>query len=89
METKTNQRYWKTNVRLIVVLLAIWAVVSLGGGILFIETLNQFKFGKIPLGFWIANQGSMVVFVGLILVYAVAMDWVDRRYQNWEDQHDD
>ena len=74
------QSYWKINVRLITVLLAIWAMVSCLGGILFVEPLNEFSIGKLPLGFWIANQGSMLTFVILILIYAVAMDFIDRRY---------
>lgn len=33
-----------------------------------------------PLGFWLAQQGSIYVFLLLILVYAVRMDALDRRY---------
>jgi putative solute:sodium symporter small subunit len=73
-------RYWRANQRLIVVLLAIWAFVSLGCSILFIEPLNRFKIGHLPLGFWFAQQGSIYVFVVLIFVYAFQMDRLDRRY---------
>lgn len=84
MKSDEFKKYWKTNVLIISVLLVVWALVSCVGGILLIEQLNQFKFGKLPLGFWIANQGSMLTFVVLILIYAVAMDWVDRRYMKSE-----
>jgi len=72
--------YWKANIRLIVVLLAIWAFVSYGCGILLVEPLNQFRIGALPLGYWFANQGSMIVFVILVFVYAWRMDRLDRRH---------
>ncbi len=72
--------YWRANTRLIAVLLLIWATVSYGCGILFVEELNRFSIGKLPLGFWFAQQGSIYVFVVLIFVYAFAMDRLDRRY---------
>ena len=72
--------YWKANRLLILVLLSIWAFVSFGCSILFVEQLNEFKIGNLPLGFWFAQQGSIYVFVVLIFVYAFAMDKIDRKY---------
>lgn len=72
--------YWKANVRLIAALLCVWAAVSYGCSIFFIEQLNAFTIGGLPLGFWFAQQGSMYVFVVLILIYAVRMDRLDRKY---------
>ena len=77
---QVKKRYWKANLIVITVLLAIWFVASCCCGIIFIEQLNEFSIGNLPLGFWMANQGSMLIFVTLILVYAVIMDIVDRRY---------
>jgi len=70
--------YWRANVRLIAMLLAIWAIVSFGCSILFVEWLNQVKIGQLPLGFWFAQQGSIYVFVILIFVYAWRMGKIDR-----------
>ena len=39
-----NQDYWKANIRLMLVLLAIWFTVSFGFGILLVEQLNQIAF---------------------------------------------
>jgi putative solute:sodium symporter small subunit len=75
-----HRDYWRANVRLIVLLLTIWAVVSFGCGILFVESLNRFSVGNLPLGFWFAQQGSIYVFVILIFVYAWRMDRLDRKY---------
>ena len=74
--------YFRANLRLIGVLLSIWAFVSFGCGILLAPWLNGFKlpFTEYPLGFWFAQQGSIYVFVLLILVYVVAMNRIDRRF---------
>lgn len=74
------QAYWKANVRLITILLVIWALVSYGAGILFAPALNNFYLGSLPLGFWFAQQGSMYVFIILILVYAYMMDKTDKQF---------
>jgi putative solute:sodium symporter small subunit len=75
-------RYWRSNLRVMAVLLFVWAFVSLGCGILFAGWLNQFHlpFTGFPLGFWFAQQGSIVVFVLCILVYCLAMNRLDERH---------
>ena len=62
------------------VLLTIWAGISLGCGILFVDFLNQFTLFNtgFPLGFWFAQQGSIIGFVLIVLVYAVLMNRADR-----------
>lgn len=72
--------YWRANLRIMVVLLAIWFAVSFGCSILFIEQLNKVEINGFPLGFWFAQQGSIYTFVLLILVYAVLMDRLDDRF---------
>jgi putative solute:sodium symporter small subunit len=75
-------RYWRSNLRVMAVLLVVWASVSFGCGILFAGWLNQFRlpFTGFPLGFWFAQQGSILVFVLCILAYCVAMNRLDRRH---------
>ena len=75
-------RYWRRNVLFVSVLLLIWASVGLGCGVLFADSLNAFSLGGIPLGFWFAQQGSIIVFVLLILVYAGGMRVLDRRLRS-------
>jgi len=79
-EEKILQRYWRSNLRLMSGLLAVWALVSLGCGIVFADFLNQFQLPGTgyPLGLWFAQQGSILTFVVLILVYAVWMNRLDR-----------
>ncbi len=62
------------------VLLVIWAVVGLGAGVLFADSLNAWHLGGFPLGFWFAQQGSIIAFVLIVLVYAVLLNRLDRRY---------
>ncbi len=75
-----RRRYWRANICLIAALLMVWAVVSYLLGILLVESLNRFRLGGLPLGFWFAHQGAIYVFVVLIFVYAWGMDRLDRRY---------
>ena len=75
--------YWQANIRVVLLLLCVWAAVSYGGGVLFAEQLNAFKLpgSSFPLGFWFAQQGSIVTFVFLIAIYAVLMGRLDRRFE--------
>lgn len=79
------QNYWRSNKILIAVLLTIWAVVSYLFAILLAEPLYTVKVGQLPMSFWWAQQGSMVVFVILIFVYAFVMDRLDRKYDVHEE----
>jgi putative solute:sodium symporter small subunit len=72
--------YWKKNLTIMAVLLLVWAAVGLGAGILFADVLNAFHLGGYPLGFWFAQQGSIVVFVLIILIYAILLNRLDRQY---------
>jgi len=56
-------RYWRKNMLIMFLLLVIWAVVGLGCGVLLADRLNQFALGGFPLGFWFAQQGSIIVFI--------------------------
>ncbi len=80
MDENARQEYWRKNLRLMAVLLTIWAAVSFGAGILFVEPLNQIVVLGFPLGFWFAQQGSIVIFVILIGVYVWRMDKLDAEY---------
>jgi putative solute:sodium symporter small subunit len=66
--------YWRKNIQLKAILLTIWAVVSLGLAIILVEVLNNAEIGGFPLGFWMAQQGAIFVFVILIFVFAKLMD---------------
>lgn len=72
--------YWSRNVKLMMILMVIWFVVSFGFGIILVEPLNSIRLGGYKLGFWFAQQGSIYTFVVLIFVYAKRMAALDREY---------
>jgi putative solute:sodium symporter small subunit len=77
--------YWKANVRLITICLVIWAVCSYGFGIILRPMLSGIAVGGTDLGFWFAQQGSMIVFLVLIFFYAYKMNQLDRQFDVHED----
>ncbi|GAB5498091.1 MAG: DUF4212 domain-containing protein [Pseudohongiellaceae bacterium] len=80
MSSHRAQEYWKANIRIVTSLLVVWFVVSFGCGILFVDALDTIRIGGFKLGFWMAQQGSIFVFVILIYVYIRLMDRLDDRY---------
>jgi len=78
--TKELQAYWKENLTIIAILLSIWFFVSYVCGILIANQLDAYSIGGFPLGFWFANQGSIIIFVILIAVYVWFMDRLDIKY---------
>jgi putative solute:sodium symporter small subunit len=87
MDTRAAQklliaRYWRTNLRIMACLLVVWAMAGIGAGILFADYLNAFMIPGtgFPLGFWFAHQGSIAVFVLLILTYCILMNRLDRQH---------
>lgn len=81
--------YWKSNIRIVLSLLAVWFFVSFGCGILFVDALDTIRIGGFKLGFWIAQQGAIFVFVVLIFVYIRLMDRLDDRYNVGNDVGND
>ena len=63
----------------------IWFIVSYVFGIILVEPLNAISLGGYPLGFWFAQQGSILVFVALIFFYTFKMNKLDRKYGVQED----
>jgi putative solute:sodium symporter small subunit len=78
--TERQKTYWKKNTALIRNLLVIWALVSLVGAIILGGPLSGVPFFGITLSFWLAQQGSILVFVCLIFYYAIRMDQLDKEY---------
>lgn len=77
--------YWRANLRLMLILLAVWFTVSYACGILFADWLNQFRFFGFKVGFWFSQQGSIYTFVILIFVYVKRMNKLDREFGVRED----
>jgi len=83
MKEETAQRaYWHASIRIVIGILVIWFLVSLGCGVLFREFLdkNVSAVGGAPFGFWMAQQGSIISFVLLLLLYRFLMNRLDKKY---------
>lgn len=79
-ENLENNAYWSANLRIIGISLVIWFVCSFGFGILLRPLLAGIKIGGTDLGFWFAQQGSILVFLVLIFAYAWRMNKLDREH---------
>ncbi|ACR13886.1 DUF4212 domain-containing protein [Teredinibacter turnerae] len=75
-----RRAYWQANVKLMLVLLVIWFVISYVCGILLVDALNSIRIGGYKLGFWFAQQGSMYGFVAIIFFYSHRMAALDRKF---------
>ena len=79
-DKSASNAYWRANVRIIWICMAIWALVSYGFGILLRPLVSGIKVGGSDLGFWFAQQGSILVFIVLIFWYAWRMNRLDAEH---------
>ncbi|MDX2250387.1 MAG: DUF4212 domain-containing protein [Bacteroidia bacterium] len=77
---KDLKKYWKINIRYMILLLTIWFIVSYGFGLFLVDILDSIQIGGFKLGFWFAQQGSIYVFIILVFVYAWLMNRLDEKY---------
>ena len=81
-----HKQYWRSNLQIISILLSIWFLVSFGFGIIWSDFLDQFQIGGFKLGFWFAQQGSILIFVAIIFIYIRLMKKLD---QDFKEEIDD
>jgi putative solute:sodium symporter small subunit len=80
MELSAKHReYWRRNLTLTGVLLAIWFVVTFVLGY-FAIPLAEVNFFGWPLSFYMAAQGSLIIYVLIIWFYARRMGKLDQEY---------
>ena len=79
------KQYWAANVKLTSIVLAIWFIVSFVA-IFFSSALNQIVIAGFPMGYYMGAQGSLIVFVIIIFVYAFKMNANDKKYGVEEEE---
>ena len=79
-KTIDTKGYWRSTIRLILSLLAVWFIVSYGAGILFRDFLDKLAIGGVPLGFWFSQSGAIFVFLILIFYFCRKMSAIERKY---------
>ena len=77
--TQKHQEYWHRNLLVTAVLLLLWFAVSFVDSY-FARELNGIVVLGFPLGFYMAAQGALVVYVLIILFYFRYMNNLDREY---------
>ena len=77
---KPFNTYWRANLKYLSILLSIWFLVSFGFGILFVDFMNQLQIGGFKLGFWFAQQGAIYVFLIIIIIYCLGMNYLEKKY---------
>jgi putative solute:sodium symporter small subunit len=77
--TERHREYWRKNVRLTAILLAIWFVVTFVVSF-YARELNAITMFGWPLGFYMGAQGSLIVYVVIIFYYARYMNNLDIEY---------
>jgi putative solute:sodium symporter small subunit len=73
--TEKHRQYWRKNLNITAILLAIWFFVTFVVGY-FARDLN-FNFFGWPFSFWVGAQGALVVYVVIIGFYAWYMNKLD------------
>ncbi|HRC37272.1 MAG: DUF4212 domain-containing protein [Rubrivivax sp.] len=79
MSTASGHRFWLRTRRLTGGLLAVWLAVNLLVP-WFARDLNQWQAFGFPLGFWLAAEGALLVYLAIIAAYVVAMDRLEAAY---------
>ena len=74
-------QYWKKNIQTVSILLVFWFLASFGFGIIFANNLDEISFFGFKLGFWFAQQGSILIFVAIIFIYIRSMKKLDQEFK--------
>ena len=79
-------QYWKKNIQIVSILLIIWFLASFGFGIILADYLDEISFFGFKLGFWFAQQGSILIFVAIIFIYIRSMKKLDQEFNENIDE---
>ena len=77
--TEKHNEYWHKNLVITGILLSVWFVVTFVEA-WFARELNTMTFLGFPLGFYMSAQGSLIIYVALIGIYALLMRKLDLEY---------
>ena len=77
--TDKQNEYWHKNLVITAILLLIWFIVTFVE-IWFARELNTITFLGFPLAFYMSAQGSLIIYVALIGIYALRMRKLDLEY---------
>jgi putative solute:sodium symporter small subunit len=84
--TESHRQYWQKNLNITAVLMAVWFVVTFVVSF-YARDLN-FNFFGWPFSFWMASQGSLIIYVVIIWFYARYMNQLDQEHGVAEVEED-
>lgn len=84
MQQYDQDRYWRRTSGLMWVMLILWIIFSFVIHA-FVNQLNTINILGFPLGFYMAAQGSLIIFVIMLFVFAWRQDAIDRQEGVAED----
>ncbi|MFZ9137641.1 MAG: DUF4212 domain-containing protein [Hylemonella sp.] len=76
--TESHHQYWQKNLNITAVLMAVWFVVTFA--VSFFARDLSFTFFGWPFSFWMASQGSLIIYVLIIWFYARYMNQLDQEH---------
>ena len=74
-----NRAYWRKNLRYLWILLGVWFAASFLCSVVFVDQLDKIQIGGYRIGFYMAQQGAIWVFVEIIFIYAFLMNRLEKR----------
>ena len=75
---EVGRQRWRAAQRVTAAVLAVWLAVSFGVAF-FARELNGTVLGW-PFSFWVASQGALIVYLGLVCLYARVMHRLDAEH---------
>jgi putative solute:sodium symporter small subunit len=83
--SERHREYWRKNMRITLILLAIWFVVTYVIGF-FARDVFSFGFFGWPFAWYMGGQGALIVYVLIIWYYARYMNRLDKEYGVAEEE---
>jgi putative solute:sodium symporter small subunit len=77
--TEKHRQYWHRNLVITTILMIVWFIVTFVEG-WYARELNAVTFFGFPLGFYMSAQGSLIVYVVIIFIYARYMNSLDKAF---------
>ncbi|MBT9612834.1 MAG: DUF4212 domain-containing protein [Burkholderiales bacterium] len=77
--TDKHREYWRKNLSMTGVLLAIWFIATFVVS-WYARELNAFTIAGFPFAFYMAAQGALIIYVIVIWFYAHRMNQLDKEY---------
>jgi putative solute:sodium symporter small subunit len=85
MQQPNDELYWSKTRSLMLLMIGLWVVFGYVVH-MFVIPLNGIRIAGFPLGFYMAAQGSLIVFVVMLFWFARRQDQIDREAGVAEDE---